>query len=40
MQLSFFSPFGFIRCRFGALNDFVYGSFTRIDVPLSLVFVY
>ena len=28
LSFSFFSPFGFVRCSFGASNDFVCGSFT------------
>ena len=34
----FFSPFGFVRCSFGASNDFVCGLVTWVEVPRSLVF--
>ena len=40
MRLSLlFSPFGFVRCRFGASTNFVCCSFSWIEVPVSLVFV-
>ena len=33
-----FSPFGFVRCHFGASNDFVCGSIPLVGTPQSMVF--